>query len=58
MIVLVSQMCILFFQTKLLIDSYSESVLSQESRLRRFGGDRSWLGEPDHFILLLVEVPR
>ena len=34
------------------------SVLSQESRLRRFVGERSWLGEPDLFILLLVEVPR
>ncbi|XP_035525731.1 FH2 domain-containing protein 1 [Morone saxatilis] len=28
-----------------------------ESRLKRFSGERSWLGEPDLFILLLVEVP-
>ncbi|XP_029296986.1 FH2 domain-containing protein 1 [Cottoperca gobio] len=29
----------------------------EESRLRRFSGERSWLGEPDLFLLLLVEVP-
>nr|XP_015831430.2 FH2 domain-containing protein 1 [Nothobranchius furzeri] len=29
----------------------------EESRLRRFSGERSCLGEPDHFMLLLVEVP-
>ncbi|XP_077588458.1 uncharacterized protein fhdc2 [Stigmatopora nigra] len=29
----------------------------EESRLRRFSGERGWLGEPDLFILLLVEVP-
>ncbi|KAM9795652.1 LOW QUALITY PROTEIN: uncharacterized protein fhdc2 [Neosynchiropus ocellatus] len=29
----------------------------EESRLRRFNGDRNWLGEPDLFMLLLVEVP-
>lgn len=32
--------------------------LSQESRLRRFSGERSWLEETDLFLLLLVEVPR
>lgn len=37
---------------------HSASVLFQESRLRKFGGERSWLGEPDLFILLLLEVPR
>lgn len=45
-------------QSELLSRFYPVSVLSQESRLRRFGGERSWLGEPDLFILLLVEVPR
>ncbi|TMS17627.1 FH2 domain-containing protein 1 [Larimichthys crocea] len=29
----------------------------EESRLRRFSGERSWLGQADLFILLLVEVP-
>ncbi|XP_067374622.1 FH2 domain-containing protein 1 isoform X2 [Channa argus] len=29
----------------------------EESRLRRFGGERRWLGKPDLFMLLLVEVP-
>ncbi|XP_061901805.1 FH2 domain-containing protein 1 [Entelurus aequoreus] len=29
----------------------------EESRLRRFSGERRWLGEPDLFLLLLVEVP-
>lgn len=37
--------------SKLLPDS------DEESRLRRFSGERSWLGEPDLFLLLLVEVP-
>lgn len=46
------------FQSKLPPRFHSASVLSQESRLRRFGGERSWLGEPDLFMLLLVEVPR
>lgn len=36
---------------KLLPDS------DEESRLRRFSGERSRLGEPDLFMLLLVEVP-
>ncbi|XP_077466098.1 uncharacterized protein LOC144082686 [Stigmatopora argus] len=36
---------------KLLPDS------EEESRLRSFSGERGWLGEPDLFILLLVEVP-
>uniref|UniRef100_A0A8C7WN35 FH2 domain-containing protein n=1 Tax=Oryzias sinensis TaxID=183150 RepID=A0A8C7WN35_9TELE len=36
---------------KLLPDS------EEESRLRRFCGERSFLGEPDLFMLLLVEVP-
>ncbi|XP_045886150.1 FH2 domain-containing protein 1 [Micropterus dolomieu] len=31
--------------------------IEEESRLRRFSGERSWLGEPDLFMLLLVEVP-
>ncbi|KAG7246843.1 hypothetical protein CRUP_021276 [Coryphaenoides rupestris] len=29
----------------------------EENRLRRFQGERSRLGEPDLFMLLLVEVP-
>ncbi|TNN52072.1 FH2 domain-containing protein 1 [Liparis tanakae] len=29
----------------------------EESRLKRFSGERRWLGEPDLFLLLLVEVP-
>lgn len=37
---------------------YPASILLQESRLKKFSGDRSWLGEPDLFMLLLVEVPR
>lgn len=37
---------------------YPASILCQESRLKKFSGDRSWLGEPDLFMLLLVEVPR
>lgn len=37
---------------------YPASILRQESRLKKFSGDRSWLGEPDLFMLLLVEVPR
>uniref|UniRef100_A0A3Q3GVQ5 FH2 domain-containing protein 1-like n=1 Tax=Labrus bergylta TaxID=56723 RepID=A0A3Q3GVQ5_9LABR len=36
---------------KLLPDS------EEESRLRKFSGERNWLGEPDLFLLLLVEIP-
>ena len=32
--------------------------VSQENRLRQFKGERSRLGEPDLFMLLLVELPR